>query len=164
MNAQELSVLIKQAQTGDTEGYAQLYRAVYRPVYKIARMAMKSEDAAVEAVRLTVLDSFAALPAARLTSSPQFIEWLVKILCTKIRHINKTGGELCTKTDSGSEIRNALNDLPDIERLVLSVSTVCGCSAEKTAKLCGYTEETVGVCLTNAEVTLKAQLLSGTNI
>ena len=153
MNAQELSALIKQAQTGDTEGYAQLYRAVYRPVYKIARMAMKSEDAAVEAVRLTVLDSFAALPAARLTSSPQFIEWLVKILCTKIRHINKTGGELCTKTDSGSEIRNALNDLPDIERLVLSVSTVCGCSAEKTAKLCGYTEETVGVCLTNIEST-----------
>ena len=135
MNAQELSALIKQAQTGDTEGYAQLYRAVYRPVYKIARMAMKSEDAAVEAVRLTVLDSFAALPAARLTSSPQFIEWLVKILCTKIRHINKTGGELCTKTDSGSEIRNALNDLPDIERLVLSVSTVCGCSAEKTVWL-----------------------------
>lgn len=164
MNAQELSALIKQAQTGDTEGYAQLYRAVYRPVYKIARMAMKSEDAAVEAVRLTVLDSFAALPAARLTSSPQFIEWLVKILCTKIRHINKTGGELCTKTDSGSEIRNALNALPDIERLVLSVSTVCGCSAEKTAKLCGYTEETVGVCLTNAEVTLKAQLLSESNI
>lgn len=164
MNAQELSALIKQAQTGDTEGYAQLYRAVYRPVYKIARMAMKSEDAAVEAVRLTVLDSFAALPAARLTSSPQFIEWLVKILCTKIRHINKTGGELCKKTDSGSEIRNALNDLPDIERLVLSVSTVCGCSAEKTAKLCGYTEETVGVCLTNAEVTLKAQLLSESNI
>lgn len=164
MNAQELSALIKQAQTGDTEGYAQLYRAVYRPVYKIARMAMKSEDAAVEAVRLTVLDSFTALPAARLTSSPQFIEWLVKILCTKIRHINKTGGELCTKTDSGSEIRNALNDLPDIERLVLSVSTVCGCSAEKTAKLCGYTEETVGVCLTNAEVTLKAQLLSESNI
>ena len=164
MNAQELSALIKQAQTGDTEGYAQLYRAVYRPVYKIARMAMKSEDAAVEAVRLPVLDSFAALPAARLTSSPQFIEWLVKILCTKIRHINKTGGELCTKTDSGSEIRNALNDLPDIERLVLSVSTVCGCSAEKTAKLCGYTEETVGVCLTNAEVTLKAQLLSESNI
>lgn len=164
MNAQELSALIKQAQTGDTEGYAQLYRAVYRPVYKIARMAMKSEDAAVEAVRLTVLDSFAALPAARLTSSPQFIEWLVKILCTKIRHINKTGGELCTKTDSGSEIRNALNELPDIERLVLSVSTVCGCSAEKTAKLCGYTEETVGVCLTNAEVTLKAQLLSESNI
>ena len=164
MNAQELSALIKQAQTGDTEGYAQLYRAVYRPVYKIARMAMKSEDAAVEAVRLTVLDSFAALPAARLTSSPQFIEWLVKILCTKIRHINKTGGELCTKTDSGSEIRNALNDLPDIERLVLSVSTVCGCSAEKTAKLCGYTEETVGDCLTNAEVTLKAQLLSESNI
>ncbi len=164
MNAQELSALIKQAQTGDTEGYAQLYRAVYRPVYKIARMAMKSEDAAVEAVRLTVLDSFAAMPAARLTSSPQFIEWLVKILCTKIRHINKTGGELCTKTDSGSEIRNALNNLPDIERLVLSVSTVCGCSAEKTAKLCGYTEETVGVCLTNAEVTLKAQLLSESNI
>ena len=125
---------------------------------------MKNEDAAVEAVRLTVLDSFAALPTANLGTSAQFIEWLVKILCTKIRHLNKTGGELCSKTESGSEIRNVLNELPDIERLVLSVSTVCGCSAEKTAKLCGYTEETVGVCLTNAEVTMKAQLLSGANI
>ena len=140
MNAQELSALIKQAQTGDTDGFAQLYRAVYRPVYKIARMAMKNEDAAVEAVRLTVLDSFAALPTANLGTSAQFIEWLVKILCTKIRHLNKTGGELCSKTESGSEIRNVLNELPDIERLVLSVSTVCGCSAEQTAKLCGYPE------------------------
>ena len=86
MNEQELAALIKQAQTGDTDGFAQLYKAVYRPVYKIARMAMKSEDAAVEAVRLTVLDSFAALPTATLSTTAQFIEWLVKILCTKIRH------------------------------------------------------------------------------
>lgn len=164
MNAQELAALIKQAQTGDTDGYAQLYKAVYRPIYKIARMAMKSEDAAVEAVRLTVLDSFAALPTATLNTTAQFIEWLVKILCTKIRHLNKSGGELITKTDVGTEIRQALNELPDIERLVLSVSTVCGCSAEKTAKLCGYTEETVGVCLTNAEVTMKARLLSEQSI
>lgn len=164
MNAQELSALIKQAQTGDTDGFTQLYKAVYRPIYKIARTAMKNEDAAVEAVRLTVLDSFAALPTANIGSSAQFIEWLVKILCTKIRHLNKTDGELCSRAESGSDIRNALNELPDIERLVLSVSTVCGCSAEKTAKLCSYTEETVGVCLTNAEVTMKAQLLSGQNI
>lgn len=164
MNAQELAALIKQAQTGDTDGYAQLYKAVYRPIYKIARMAMKSEDAAVEAVRLTVLDSFAALPTAKLNTTAQFIEWLVKILCTKIRHLNKSGGELITKADGGTEIRRALDELPDIERLVLSVSTVCGCSAEKTAKLCGYTEETVGVCLTNAEVTMKARLLSEQSI
>lgn len=164
MNAQELAALIKQAQTGDTDGYAQLYKAVYRPIYKIARMAMKSEDAAVEAVRLTVLDSFAALPTATLNTTAQFIEWLVKILCTKIRHLNKSGGELITKADGSTEIRQALDELPDIERLVLSVSTVCGCSAEKTAKLCGYTEETVGVCLTNAEVTMKARLLSEQSI
>ena len=73
MNEQELAALIKQAQTGDTDGFAQLYKAVYRPVYKIARMAMKSEDAAVEAVRLTVLDSFAALPTATLSTTAQFI-------------------------------------------------------------------------------------------
>lgn len=164
MNAEELAVLIKQAQTGDTEGYTQLYRAVYRPIYKIARLAMKNEDAAVEAVRMTVLDSFVALPTAHPGSSAQFVEWLVKILCTKIRHLNKTGGELCAKAENGSAIRNALNELPDIERLVLGVSTVCGCSVEKTAKLCGYTEETVGVCLTNAEVTMKAKLLSEATI
>lgn len=164
MNAQELAALIKQAQIGDTDGFAQLYKAVYRPIYKIARMAMKNDDAAVEAVRLTVLDSFAALPTATLNTTSQFIEWLVKILCTKIRHLNKSGGELTAKADGGTEIRQALDELPDIERLVLSVSTVCGCSAEKTAKLCGYTEETVGVCLTNAEVTMKARLLSEQSI
>ena len=164
MNAQELAALIKQAQTGDTDGFAQLYKAVYRPVYKIARMAMKSEDAAVEAVRLTVLDSFAALPTASLNTTAQFIAWLVKILCTKIRHHNKSGSERTAKTDGGSEIRQALDELPDIGRRVLSVSTVCGCSAEKTARLCGYTEETVGVCLTNAEVTMKTRLLSGQSI
>ena len=73
-------------------------------------------------------------------------------------------GLFLAKADGGSEIRQALDELPDIERLVLSVSTVCGCSAEKTAKLCGYTEETVGVCLTNAEVTMKARLLSEQSI
>ena len=40
MNAQDLPALIKQAQQGDTDSFIQLYTAVYRPVYKIARMAM----------------------------------------------------------------------------------------------------------------------------
>ena len=124
MNAQELAALIKQAQTGDTDGYAQLYKAVYRPIYKIARMAMKSENAAVEAVRLTVLDSFAALPTATLNTTAQFIEWLVKILCTKIRHLNKSGGELITKADGDTEIKQAQDEQHDIERLEHNNSTM----------------------------------------
>ena len=163
MNAQDLPALIKQAQQGDTDSFIQLYSAVYRPVYKIARMAMKNEDAAVEAVRLAVLDSYASLSSAKITTASQFIEWFVKILCTKIRHLNKTSDIIKNEDGEDISIRNALNQLPDIERLVFSVCSVCGCSAEKAAKLCGYTEETVGVCLTNAEVTLKAQLLSEMN-
>lgn len=163
MNTQDIPALIKQAQTGDTDSFILLYSAVYRPVYRIARMAMKNEDAAVEAVRLAVLDSYASLASAKISTASQFIEWLVKILCTKIRHLNKTSNIIKDEDGEDIQIRKALNKLPDIERLVYSVCTVCGCSAEKAAKLCGYTEETVGVCLTNAEVTLKAQLLSDMN-
>ena len=59
--------IIRPYKTGTDRRYGRLRTALqmYRPVYKIARMAMKSEDAAVEAVRLTVLDSFAALACGK---------------------------------------------------------------------------------------------------
>ncbi len=164
MNVSELSALINEASDGDIDAYLKLYGAVYRPLYKIARTALKTQEEAVCAIHQTALDSFAALPAARITGNAAFIEWIVKILCTKIRHLYKIsqGAHQDAKPQTPKEfdMRAALDTLPDIERLVLAVSTVCGCSAEKTAKLCGYTEETVSVCLTNAEVTLKTLLLS----
>ena len=160
MNAEDLSELLEKAGNGEPASFARLYAAVYRPLYRIAAMATKSEEAATEAVKLTALDSYAALPTAGIKSGPAFVEWIIKILCTKLRHICKDS-RLADKTDeSSSYIKQALNSLPDIERLVFAVSTVCGCTAEKAASLCGYTEETVGVCLTNAEVSLKAALLS----
>ncbi len=165
MTTAELTVLIKEARSGDIAAYEKLYQAVYRPLYKIARTALTSDKQAVEAIKLTVTDSFAALPTAKISSNGAFIEWIVKILCTKIRHIFKTSEqtEATAVQDKHFEMRSALDSLPDIERLVLAVSTVCSCSAEKTAKLCGYSEETVGVCLTNAEVTLKTLMLSDIN-
>ncbi len=162
MTTAELTTLIKQAQSGDVAAYEKLYQAVYRPLYKIARTALKSEAHAIEAIKLTVSDSFVALPSAKLSNNGAFIEWIVTILCTKIRHLFKTVENKESTPDKNKpfDMRSALDSLPDIERLVIAVSTVCSCSTEKTAKLCGYTEETVGVCLTNAEVTLKTLMLS----
>ena len=114
MNTQDIPALIKQAQTGDTDSFILLYSAVYRPVYRIARMAMKNEDAAVEAVRLAVLDSYASLASAKISTASQFIEWLVKILCTKIRHLNKTSNIIKDEDGEDIQIRKALNKLPDI--------------------------------------------------
>lgn len=163
MNASDLAALIHEATAGDSDSYIRLYQAVCRPIYNIARMSLKSEEQAIKAVQETAADSFAALSSAKISGNSAFAEWIVKILCTKIRHIFKTQPPC---EDNGNDnpvfdMRTALDSLPDIERLVLAVSSVCGCDAEKTAALCGYTEETVGVCLTNAEVTLKTLMLSG---
>ncbi len=163
MNTSELSALIHEASLGDDDSFTKLYAVVCRPLYKIARIALKTEEQAIEAIKLTISDSYAALPSAKINGNGAFVEWIVKILCTKIRHIykNEDGKQTALPPDSGRfDIRRALNSLQDIERLVLAVSNICACDAEKTATLCGYTEQTVAVCLTNAEVTLKTMLLS----
>ena len=163
MNTSELSALIYEASLGDDDAYTKLYSVVCRPLYKIAHIALRTEEQAIEAIKLTISDSYAALPSAKIQGNGAFVEWIVKILCTKIRHIYKKdeGKEIALPPDNNHfDIRRALNSLQDIERLVLAVSYVCACGAEKTAKLCGYTEQTVAVCLTNAEVTLKTMLLS----
>ena len=167
MNTSELSALIHEASLGDDDAFTKLYAVVCRPLYKIARIALKTEKQAIEAIKLTVADSYAALPSAKINGNGEFVEWIVKILCTKIRHLYKKyeNEEVPLPPDNrGFDIRRALISLQDIERLVLAVSNVCSCSAEKTAKLCGYTEQTVAVCLTNAEVTLKTMLLSYSGI
>lgn len=162
MNTAELSALIHEASTGDIDSYLTLYRAVYKPLYKIAAMALTNKEHAVRVVLETASDGFTALPVAGISQNASFVEWIVKILCTKIRHIYKSEPQQDKKENEGAfDMQSALGALPDIERLVLAVSTVCGCSAEKTAKLCGYTVETVSVCLTNAEVTLKTLMLIG---
>lgn len=167
MNTSELAALIHEASLGDDDAFTKLYAVVCRPLYKIARIALKTEEQATEAIKLTVSDSYAALPSANINGNGAFVEWIVKILCTKIRHIYKTeeGKEVALPPhNQGFDIRRALISLQDIERLVLAVSNVCACDAEKTAKLCGYTEQTVAVCLTNAEVSLKTMLLSYSGI
>ncbi|MCH5324345.1 MAG: RNA polymerase subunit sigma-70 [Eubacterium sp.] len=161
MNTNELAELISRSNNGDSDAYIQLYSAVYRPLYKIARFALKSEEAAIAALQQTVKDSFAAIAGADISGTGSFIEWIVKILCTKIKLQYKTGRDDKTSEQQGEfTVRSGLDSLPNIDRLVLAVSVICGCPAEKTAKLCGYTVNTVEVCLTNAEVVLKTGFLA----
>lgn len=162
MDNKELSELIRRSNGGDSDAYIKLYAAVYRPLYKIARFALKSEDSAVTAMQQTVKDSFAAITGADISGIGAFIEWIVKILCTKIKLQYKTArdDDEDIQDEQGYSVRKGLDSLPNIDRLVLAVSIICGCDAEKTARLCGYTQNTVEVCLTNAEVVLKTGLLT----
>ena len=159
MNVSELAALIHNASLGDDDAFSRLYAVVCRPLYKIARIALKTEEQAINAIKLTVNESYEALPCAEINDNGAFVEWIVKILCSRIKQIYKNEGDAEDPVASDGEyadLRQALNSLPDIERLVLAVTKVCSCGAETAARLCGYTEETVAVCLTNAEMTLKS--------
>ncbi len=160
MNNNELAELVGKSRKGDSNAFIKLYSAVYRPLYKIARFALKSEESAVTALHQTVQDGFAAIAGAEISGIGSFIEWIVKILCVKIKLQYKAAHDDDRPAQGNFTVRSGLDSLPNIDRLVLAVSMICGCPAEKTAALCGYTKSTVEVCLTNAEVVLKTGLLA----
>lgn len=160
MDPEELNKLIKKSKGGDTEAFISLYSAVYRPLYKIARFALKSEEAAVSALHRTVKDSFTAIAGSDIKGTGAFIEWIVKILCAKIKQQNRLSSDEPPKQGDTFDMRGELDSLPNMDRLVLTVSTICGTDAEKTAKLCGYTVNTVEVCLNNAEMMIQADYLA----
>ncbi len=158
MNVAQMPVIIKKAVSGDIDSYIKLYGAVYKSMYKIAFIALTDEEQAAGAVRLTAINSFGELKRAKITDNGGFVEFMIKQLCNTIRSIYKTEG---IKKGSG-EISNApnlteaLTHLSGMERLSLAVSTVCNSDNEHTSQLCGYAKDTVGICLTNAEVQLNS--------
>lgn len=148
----EVARLIDSAATGDIDAYMKLYRAVYKPLYKIAVIAVINKQTAADTVVKTACDGFLSLSRPGINKSSGFMEWIIKLLCENIKKSELANAACENDTEA------ALSQLSAMERLVFAVSTVCGCNAEKTAKLCGYTVDTVSVCLANTEVKLKAAL------
>lgn len=154
MNNSEVTRLIGNAATGDIDAYMKLYRAVYKPLYKIAVISTVNRQLAAFVTVKTACDGFTKLSKPEINRSSGFMEWIIRILCENIKQVKAEAPEAPDKTEQ------ALLTLTDMERLVLAVSTICGCNADKTAKLCGYNADTISVCLANAEFKLKPVMMN----
>ena len=69
---------IKQAKSGDTDAFANLYRIYYTDLYRFALYTLKNPADAEDAVSETVIDAFASIRKLRLEAS--FKAWIFKIL------------------------------------------------------------------------------------
>ncbi|MFA5658888.1 MAG: sigma-70 family RNA polymerase sigma factor [Oscillospiraceae bacterium] len=162
---------VSKAVSGDADAFAKLYSLVYKDLYHIALCNLRNSHDAADAVSDTVLDAFASI--SKLKDETAFKAWIVKILTVKIKkkqaeYINNRNNtvempdesEQKDKRDSfsGLEIAEQINSLGESERLVFSLSIVCGYSGDEISKMTGINPSTVRSHLHRARERLKERL------
>ena len=162
---------VSKAVSGDADAFAKLYSLVYKDLYHIALCNLRNSHDAADAVSVTVLDACASI--SKLKDETAFKAWIVKILTVKIKkkqaeYINNRNNtvempdesEQKDKRDSfsGLEIAEQINSLGESERLVFSLSIVCGYSGDEISKMTGINPSTVRSHLHRARERLKERL------
>ncbi len=75
--------LVQRAKNGDTQAFADLYREVYRDMYRFALYMLKNGHDAEDAVSDAVMDAWAQIGS--LQKEESFRNWIFKILSNKCR-------------------------------------------------------------------------------
>ncbi len=124
MDKKEYKELCSMAANGDAKAFSRLYETVYGAMYYTAFYSLASEEDSIEAVLGAARDGFNAIN--RLHSEESFRVFMMKTLCARIRTFFKDYGEDVIDKDYGSEIKNALFTLDNLDRLcaVMSLATM----------------------------------------
>ena len=95
LDYQYLTSLVRQAQSGDSDAFAELYLATYNKVYRFALQYLRNEEDAQDAVQDTYVVVFKKL---RTLKDPQlFVSWLNQIafrVCFGIQKKNKEAADM----------------------------------------------------------------------
>ena len=145
---------IKQAKSGDTDAFANLYRIYYTDLYRFALYTLKNPADAEDAVSETVIDAFASIRKLRLEAS--FKAWIFKILSAKCKRRLKNRFELPEEyltnipdTDHLNnvaekiDIRRQFFLLKNEERLIISMHIFAGYTTREIAKILHMNANTV---------------------
>ncbi|MGN0653955.1 MAG: RNA polymerase sigma factor [Oscillospiraceae bacterium] len=166
----DFSVCVKRARNGDADAFAELYSSVYKDLYRIALCNLRNSDDAADAVSDAVLDAFTSIK--NLKDENAFKAWIVKILMTKIKRkqkdyitdntqdISEVEQESRDNSFDGVEILEAISELDENERLVLSLSIVGGYKSDEIAKLCNSKAATIRSQLSRAKLKLRDRLIA----
>lgn len=144
--------LVEQAKNGDTQAFADLYRGVYRQLYRFALYTLKNSHDAEDAVSDTVTDAWAGIGSLQKTES--FQNWIFKILSNKCRrrlreYVDRTEElpeDLAASfgdADEGMDVRAAFSRLEDEERQILSLRIFGGYTSREIAAAMQMNDNTV---------------------
>lgn len=169
----DFSDCVLKARKGDSDAFAQLYSLVYKDLYYIALSNLKNSHDASDVVSDTVLDAFTSIK--KLKDESAFKAWIIRILTVKIKRkqaeyikmrenttemtevIEQTYSSKDNKF-SGVELIQQLEVLNENERLVFSLSLICGYTSDEISKLTGIKPSTVRSHLYRGREKLKKEL------
>lgn len=156
---------VKLAVGGDCEAFSRIYATVYEELYHIAFYSLRNTHDASDAVSETVLDAFSSIK--KLKNENAFRNWILKILAAKIK---RKQSEYYRNNDDISdyentlretfdfeqfEIAEALFDIDDEERLILSLSVLEGYTSREISQICGIKDATIRSKLARTKEKLK---------
>jgi len=170
----DFSDCVSKARKGDATAFANLYSLVYKDLYYIALCNLKNSFDAADAVSDAVLDAFISIK--KLRDEKAFKSWIVKILIMKIKkkhteNINNKNNltELSDDIDYVSspliedyhniEILQHIEMLSYNEKLVFSLSIICGYSSDEISEMIGMNSATVRSHLLRGREKLKRTLV-----
>lgn len=151
MDKKEYRKIAEQSANGDARAFAKLYRLVYRDMYYSAFYTLKTEEEAIYAVTETARDCFGVI--GNLHSYPQFRGYMMKTLCARMKELYKRYTD--NSLDNGqSEIKQALFELDNLERMVVAMNIAGKFSVEEIAAYAGMTKIGVNKRLSRAKLKL----------
>lgn len=174
------SELVKKAQKGDSNAFAELYSAVYKELYYYALCNLNSPDDAADAVQDAVLDAFVGLK--NLKNEEAFKGWILRILTAKIKrkqaeyiaerenlsYIDAGYGsddddesQIIPDKQSkyeGIELLDHIESLSENEKMCFSLNAIYGYTSDEISKLTGINAATVRTYLARGKTKLRRLL------
>lgn len=156
MGTKEMEELVLLAKQQDTQAFARLYELIYIDLYRYAYYTLKNTHDAEDAVSEAVTDAFYGLKG--LKKPEAFKSWMFAILSAKCKrklkgYVNKAlpldEGLVEEKATFDSEfeerqdLRKALQELSDKERMILNLSVVAGFSSMEIGSMLHMNHNTV---------------------
>ncbi len=145
---------VRSAKRGDVNAFAELYSEIYESMYRFALYTLRNTSDAEDAVSDAVTDAFASIK--KLRAEEAFQSWMFRILSNKckdkLREYARKNEALQDdlpqeEPETGTEerllIRNTFFDLPDEERLIISMHQFAGYTSREIAEILHMNENTV---------------------
>jgi RNA polymerase sigma-70 factor (ECF subfamily) len=152
-----------------------LYSLVYKELYRVAYYSLRNEHDVADVVSETVLDAFGTIK--KLRNEDAFRAWIFKILSAKIKRkqaeyakapadISEPVYEnmLTEGFEFGNvELAQAMSSVEETDRLILSMSVLCGYTGDEIASVCGIKPSTVRSRLMRTKEKLRKYIKEGDN-
>lgn len=130
---------LERARKGSRKDYDVLCAEAADSLYAIAFLTLKDEKDAEAAVTKAESDGFSGI--ARINDLPHLKAWLIreltKISVARLKEYRAAGIAFA----AASGVKACVDKLPDIERLVYSISAVCGYTVKEISVITGLQEE-----------------------